>query len=1175
MNFKYLVYCISFFVPFSVYAHEGDYRLIEFVQNKGQWEGAFAYKATSGNLNIFLENNAFTFLLGDAANGEKIHDPQPGGTAESRILKYHVYKMRMLGANPQPEITGSKARQHYYNYFLGNDKSKWKSNIHPELNVDYKEIYKGIDLHIASESYSIKYDFIVQPGADASVIQLQYEGADEILLKEDKIIIVTSVGEVREAAPYAYQYINGERIDVACKYKLKGNTVTYHFPKGYNHSVPLIIDPTVVFSTYTGSGADNFGYTATYDNSGNFYAGGATEGNGYPTSTGAYQLGYGGGGTCGGESGFQPDVTISKFNATGSTLLYSTYLGGGNNDQPHSMVVDANGNLIIAGRTCSNNFPTTYRAFGGGSEIFVTSLNPTGTGLNGSTYIGGSGDDGINISAVATVTNSSLKYSYGDDSRSEVILDNSGNIYVASCTRSTDFPLVNSTQGSLISTQDAVIFKLNSGISTLLWSTYFGGNGDDAAYVLALNKSQSSIYVAGGTSSSNFYTTPGTYRSSYGGSIDGFITKFQNGGGYPRQIGTYVGGGSYDQCFGIQIDANNNVYTTGQSLNNGVPLVNSPGFSAGSSQFILKLDSNLSSAPIYATQFGSGIATRTNITPTAFLVDTCENVYVSGWGGALSGNGSNTTGMPAMLGTPAPALISGSSPTGEDFYFFVMARNATAQLFGGFFGSPTKADHVDGGTSRFDKNGVIYQAICGDCDGGTKHTVPTTAGAYSTTNGSTRCNLVALKIAFNLGSVDAIASALPSTTVCLGEPINFSSAASSNATNYAWDFGDGNTSANPNPTYTYTSGGTFLVRLIASNPNACKTSDTAFLTIKVDTNSIKADFTVIQTDSCKPFNAAITNTSKAGGGATHQWSFGDGKTFTGVNPGTHEYPDTGTYTITLIINDPAACNPYDTISKTISFNTIFVKADFEAPPVICEKTKAVLNNRSSKATSFLWKFGDGKTSTDNNPEHIYDTAGSYIIMLYAYNPGSCNGVDSMSHTITVEGTPFANFKYDPIIPITNAPVNFTNLSQRATNYVWDFGDNTFSQLETPQPKYYKKTGSYRVCLQAQNLVGCSDTICKYVDADVYPLADVPKGFSPNGDGKNDILYVRGSGIETVNLKIYNRWGEMVFETNDMNIGWDGKYKGKEAPMEAYAFVLNVKFVDETTFYKKGNVTLLR
>lgn len=273
--------------------------------------------------------------------------------------------------------------------------------------------------------------------------------------------------------------------------------------------------------------------------------------------------------------------------------------------------------------------------------------------------------------------------------------------------------------------------------------------------------------------------------------------------------------------------------------------------------------------------------------------------------------------------------------------------------------------------------------------------------------------------------------------------------------------------------------------------------------------------------------------------------------------------------------DPNACNPVDSITKVITFNTQFVEAKIGAPTALCENTAAVFNNNSVNALTFLWTFGDGNTSTTPNPSHIYDTAGEYKVKMVAYNPNTCNMVDSIETTVTVASTPVADFRHEPIIPVTNEPIIFKNRSLRATAYVWSFGDNTFSNLETPEPKYYNRTGTYRVCLQALNEIGCSDTICRSVDADVYPLADLPKAFSPNGDGKNDILFVRGSGIVTLDLKVYNRWGEIVFETTDKGIGWDGKYKGKEQPVEAYGYVMNVTFVDGNTFFKKGNVTLLR
>lgn len=1175
MNHRYLAAIISFFISLGASAHEGDFRPIEFVKNEGQWDGPFVYKAQYGNVTLFLENNAFTYVVNAADNVEKIYKYKHGQTEEKPVLSYHAYKVNMLNANPSPEVVGSKPQEHYYNYYLSSDPARWKSHIYSHLAVDYKGVYEGIDLHIASEGRNIKYDFIVNAGGDPDEIQLQFEGTDGLAIKNGNLVITTSVGEIHEMAPYAYQYINGERKTVPCKYRLKNNVLSYDFSKGYNKDYPLVIDPQIVFTSFTGSSADNWGFTATYDNQGNFYAGGIVGGSGYPNPTGIGQGYIGGDNADSNGAAMASDMGISKFNPNGTALIYSTYLGGSSQDQPHSMVVDNSGNLYIAGRTYSGNFPIqgTGSTHNGRADIVVVKLNANGT-LNASRFMGGSADDGVNISSVYT-TVQSLKHSYADDSRSEVLIDNAGNVYVASSTKSANFPTANATKNTLTGFQDGVAFKLNNALTSVLWSTYIGGNSADAAYVLALNKSETSVYVSGGTASANFPGNGGLWNSYQGGAADGFIQKYENGGGYALQRSTLIGRAGYDQCFGIQVDDENSVYVNGQTLGGTFPVTAGVYSNTGSSQFVMKLDSNISTN-VYSTVYGSGNSSATNITPVAFLVDTCQNVYISGWGGAVANNGGNVQGMPTFLGTPAPTptnIMSASTVDGNDFYFIVFSRNAANLLFAAYYGGNNLGEHVDGGTSRFDKNGVVYQAICGGCGGSSA--VPMTQNVYRNTNGSQNCNLLALKIAFNLGSVDAAAGALPNTSVCLGDPINFSSVGSVNATNYDWDFGDGNTSTNPNPTYTYTSGGTFQVRLVASNPNACKTNDTAYLTIKVDTNSINADFTVVQTDSCEPFIATITNTSKAGAGTTYSWQFGDGKTFNGQNPGTHEYDDTGTYTITLILNDPAACNPNDTISKTISFNTLYVEAGFEGPPIVCEKSGAQFNNRSANAVSFLWKFGDGRTSTESNPQHAYDTAGTYIITMYAYNPGTCNGVDSLTDTIFVETTPIANFRHDPIIPVTNDPVNFTNLSQRATSWVWDFGDNTFTSLETPEPKYYRRTGTYRVCLQALNKVGCSDTICKYVDADVYPLADLPKAFSPNGDGVNDLLFVRGAGVESIDLKLYNRWGEIVFESTDISIGWDGKYKGKEAPVEAYAFVLNVTFVDGTTFFKKGNVTLLR
>lgn len=1179
MNYKYLICYISFFIPFFALADANDYKSIEFVKNHGQWDGPFVYKSTFGNIDIFLENNAITYLIADQGNNSKVHDYKLGILKTYPKLPCHAYRVKFLNSNTTPEIYGSKAQERYYNYYLGNDKSKWKSNIHPELAVDYKQLYPGVDMHIASSMGNMKYDLIVKPNASVEQIELAFDGVDDLKLEKGDLIVKTSVGDIHEMAPYAYQYINGERVEVPCRYKLRGNTVSYVFPKGYDKSVNLVIDPTIVFATFTGSTADNWGFTATYDPQGNFYAGGVASGNGYPRTLGS---GYAGGGSGGGNGTDQLecDIVITKFAAAGggNSIIFSTYIGGADNEQPHSMVVAASGELFIAGRTYSSDYPnTTTRNYNGGADIIITKLSTTGA-VTSSTLLGGSADDGVNISSLYGTTNS-LKHSYADDSRSEVLTDNNNNVYVASCTRSTDFDdTLHSIKTSTSGNQDGVVLKLNNNLSTLLWGTYLGGSGDDAAYVLDFNNDQSAVYVSGGTASANFPAATGGFSGLWPtaqGDIDGYIVKFRNGGNYDVLRGTMIGRGSYDQCFGIQVDNEDNVYVNGNTLGNSFPVTPGVFSNQGATQFIMKLDSTLSNN-IYSTVYGSLNATATNITPTAFLVDTCQNVYISGWGGATAGNGGNTRNMYVDITTnpPTPSAVMKGTTNGSDFYFIVFSKDAKSVLFAGYYGGGNTNEHVDGGTSRFDENGVIYQAICGGCGGNSS--LPTT-NAHSTTNGSTNCNFLALKIAFNLGSVSANATVSPDGLICLGESVTFSSQGSSNATQYFWDFGDGNTSTAASPTHTYAAGGTYQVKLRAENPNACNTKDSASLTVIVDTNRIAARFDVVQTDTCDPYVATFTNTSQVNNpnNGTYLWEFGDGTSFTGSNPPAHTYASKGTYTVKLTMTDPGACNSPDSTSTTITFDNSFVEADFEGPESTCEKTKITFNNQSANAQSFLWEFGDGSTSTESNPEHSYDTAGVYSIKLYSYNDNTCNQVDSIIKSITINPTPIAAFRHTPVIPVTNEPINFTNNSEGANSYVWDMGDGTSTEKEIPDPKFYKKTGRYLVCLQAINSFGCVDTVCRYVEADVYPLADLPTGFTPNDDGKNDILYVRGAAIESIDLKIYNRWGETVFQTTDINTGWDGKYKNKPQPTEAYGYVLNVIFVDGTTLYKKGNVTLMR
>ncbi len=1177
---------------------------VEFVRNDGQWPGPFSYKAEAGNGTVFLAPDAFTYLLSHPANRERMDAAHHGFTREPVKLEYHAYRMSFVGANKEAPITGSKEQSWYYNYFYGQDSSRWKTGIHPYLALDYGDVYPGIKMHIASEGGQLKYEWIVAEGVQPAAIRMKIDGADGLSLKGGNLIIKTSVGDVQELKPVAYQYGSEGRKEVACRYRLSGDELRYDFPDGWDEKLPLVIDPTVVFCTMTGSTADNWGYTATYDASGNFYAGGimlsypGSGGGAFPASTGAFQTTYAGGVTDPNSTtsddhgiGYASDIAIMKLNATGTTRIWATYIGGADNEQPHSMMVDGSNNLVIAGITYSNNYPITSGcydgSYNGGADIVITKLNSTGTALLGSTYVGGTGADGVNYNASEFIFGN-LKYNYGDAARSEVILDKSANVYVTACTRSSNFPVtLNAAQGSLAGGQDAVFIKLTPNLTALTYSTYLGGTADDAGYVLALDTAQTHLYIAGGTQSSGFPSTGGAWKNTYqGGSADGYIARFGNGGNYPLQKTTFMGASGYDQVYGVQVDLENNVYAMGQTLGGGFPVTAGVYSNAGSSQFVIKMDSLLTT-DVFSTVFGSGSSTQTNISPVAFLVDTCQNIYISGWGGNL-GFASAPTSVGTTNGMPiTPASIAApmkSTTDGYDFYFIALGKNASSLLFGAYLGrndpNPGYGEHVDGGTSRFDRQGIVYQGICANCGGPSSPSFPTTSGSWATAVGSANCNEAALKIAFQLSVPDAIANASPKARGCPPLPVQFQNT-SVNAISYEWDFTDGSPlDTSFSPKHTFSAPGIYRVRLVVYNPNACRTRDTAFIIITVDNNRIKSAFNTIVLDSCGPYRAAFVNNSQysaqpgAVGRTSFLWIFGDGTTYSGTTPPTHVYAGAGIYTVMLVMRDTAACNNPDTARQVVNMNGLLVRAAFSLPDSVCLKTGLAFSDASVNASAVVWNFGDGQTSNIAQTTHTYAQPGIYRVLLTAVNPASCNKRDSMSRTIKIKQLPKADFIFDPVVPISNMPLNFTNKSLYASYYDWKFGDGAGSAEVNPS-HLYRQTGQYRVCLIASTPEGCADSICKIVEADVHAAIGVPSAFSPNGDNNNDMFFVKGAAVETMNIKIYNRWGEKVYESSRMDEGWDGTYKGKPQEMDAYAYVLIASFIDGTSTTKKGNITLIR
>jgi gliding motility-associated-like protein len=305
------------------------------------------------------------------------------------------------------------------------------------------------------------------------------------------------------------------------------------------------------------------------------------------------------------------------------------------------------------------------------------------------------------------------------------------------------------------------------------------------------------------------------------------------------------------------------------------------------------------------------------------------------------------------------------------------------------------------------------------------------------------------------------------------------------------------------------------------------------------------------------------------------WDFGDGtKLRTGFGPVIHTYASVGSYTVTLLVDDTVFCNAPDTAVKTLRISPN-VRASFTTPNRGCVPYTPVFKNTSLGGTDWIWEFGNGDVSNDFEPTYTYNTPGTYNVRLIAIDTSTCNKRDTSKYfTITVYPIPTANFSWAPNPPLENTPTRFRNLSSGATRYLWTFGDGESSTAFEPVHQYNTK-GTFQATLYAYNVANCVDSITRDVQVLIVPLLDVPNAFTPGRFGENAIVKVKGFGIGTLNWKIYNRWGQVVFSTPDRNQGWDGMFKGVLQPMDVYTYTLDVEFTDGQKLRKTGDISLLR
>ncbi len=1137
---------------------------MRFIENKGQWPAQVTHRAELAGATIWCEKGS---LLIDQYDAEMIHSMHGNVAAVAGPLKHHAVRLEFLNAK-DPEVEPSRELQGYSNYFIGNAPGKWASRVRSFSCITMRNVAPGCHAIIREGKSGLKYDLVLEKGAEPAAIQFTYEGADDISIRDGALIVSTSLGRMIERIPIAYQDINGERKIVECRYTLNGRIVGIR-PGPYDPEHELTIDPTLEFATFSGSFSNNFGYTATFDNAGFLYAGSTAFGNQYPITTGAYQTTWAGGET---------DIAITKYDTTGTFLIWSTYLGGSNSEMPHSLIVDEFDRITVLGTTGSSNFPTTANAFdqsfGGGtsfnpsglglsypngSDMIIARLNSTGSALIGSTYLGGSANDGLNSAA-------GLKFNYADEVRGEVLLgDDDGDIWIVSTTQSTNMPLAGTPAQAAFAggTHDGYVARFNFNLSQLEYASYIGGSLADAVYAGEIDE-DGRLFVCGGTTSNDLSTSATAFDPSYnGGQADAFVARFSTDGSSIDRL-SYWGSSAYDQAYFVEKDNEGDLYLFGQTSAPSGQLIFNAGYAIpGGGQFITKFDPDLSQL-LMSSRIGAGDGTP-DISPTAFLVDVCNKIYTSGWGSNTPGLGGSLT----TTGLPISADAHQSNTDGHDLYLAVFEINMSSLIYATYYGGSISAEHVDGGTSRFDRRGRVYQSVCAGCQN--NDDFPTSPGAWSSTNNSSGCNNGLLK--FNFDAPLVIASFLAPDTACADGTIPFTNL--SNGISYVWDFGDGGTSSLYSPTHTYQSPGTYTVWLTVTDPNSCNEIDSISRTIVIEGAAPQLQV-MNDTLICGPIGWFELFATSLGTTDEYHWSSNSG--FTDM---LNASPQDSTAIVSPAIGgtfhiqagSSAFCNVRDSVIVIVRLADPEITGD----SLICRSDLATLSLSGTDAGSTIfWSPEDEILSGQGTAIITTSPSDDLVFAVDVSTPEGCAWSGTQMISVSPIEASSVSASADPSIVLPGTEVQLQATPVDGVNYIWT-PSSVLSDPSISNPTAtVQQTTTFTVTV--------SDGICTK-DADVTvtvyelrceePDIFVPNTFTPNGDGNNDLLLVRGQHITDLELMIFDRWGEKVFETKQQTIGWDGTFKGKAVDPAVFVYHLTAFCADGQRYFKKGNVTVLR
>jgi hypothetical protein len=602
---------------------------LAFESNSGQTDPRVKFIARGSGYTVFITSAEMVLRLdkgitpvsrfGFGGRQAALH----GAAVDGQTL----VRIKLEGINQAAELQGQDELPGKANYFIGNDPKKWRTNIPTYARVNYHNVYPGADLSFHANQGQFEYDFIVAPGADSSKIRLSFEGVEQLEMNhQGDLVLHTRLGNVLQKRPFVYQQIKGSRKEIACNYVLAGSKSVGFQVGDFDPAEPLVIDPVFVYSTLLGGSSGAVVEAIAADNSGAAYITGFTGSVDFPTVNPVQPA-----------LNVNQDIFIAKLNSSGSALLYSTYLGGSNEEFAFSIAVDPAGNAYVTGDTDSPDFPTVNAFQQNPTGMFVAKLSPAGSSLLYSTYLGGGGNE----------------FSQG------IAVDNAGSVYVTGGTTSANFPTtVNAFQTTLQGIQSAFVTKFNPNGTTLVYSTFLGGTGGAFAQGLAIDP-QGNAYVTGDVFAPDFPTV-NALQPAFGGIQDAFVAKLDPTGSN-LVFSTYLGGSQRDDGNSVAVDALGNVYVTGQSESPDFPAINALQQSCFGT-YVTKLTPN-GSAVVYSTCFGGHGET----VATGIRVDTDGNVYLGGVTSAPDLPVVNAI-QPVFAG-PNDAYAAKLSPSGSEFLF--------------------------------------------------------------------------------------------------------------------------------------------------------------------------------------------------------------------------------------------------------------------------------------------------------------------------------------------------------------------------------------------------------------------------------------------------------------------------------------------------------------------------